>query len=333
MKKRTTIADIARVLNINKSTVSRALNNPDRVSDELHARVKETCRELHYIPNNAAKTLASASSKSIVLLVSSFTNSVFSEIIRTAKIECELLGYNLLIGDSSYTPIGEEAVIEKYLQQNVDGFILTETLHSSKAQNLIKQSYIPTIEIMDIIDSPTFDANIGVDQYCAAKEITHYLIEKKNRKNIAFCSTWLDRRAQMRKKAWESTMQNHGLESHRFVNIKEHSSFQNGSNGLVEILQRWPDTDAIFFVNDDMAAGAIMESQRCSIHVGRDLDIVGFNDLEYASVISPRLTTIRVPRVEMAKLAVTSLIDLIEGRPLEQTTQVLPYKLVIRESA
>ena len=181
MKKRTTISDIAKLLGINKSTVSRALNNPTRVSEEIRARVLESCQVLNYIPNDAAKTLASSSSKAIVLLVSSFTNSVFAEIIETAKVECERLGYNLLIGDSSYTQIGEELVIEKYLQQNVDGFILTETLHSSKAKQLITQSHIPAIEIMDIIDTPTFDANFGIDQHAAAKEITNYLIEEKGR--------------------------------------------------------------------------------------------------------------------------------------------------------
>ncbi|WED24233.1 LacI family DNA-binding transcriptional regulator [Vibrio sp. JC009] len=332
MNKRTTISDIAEYLGINKSTVSRALNNPGRVSAEVHAKVQEACKVLHYIPNVAAKTLASSSSRSIVLIVPSFTNSVFSEIISTAKKKCEDSGYNLLIGDSTYTLMGEEKVIENFLQHNVDGFILTETNHSSKSRTLIKNAGLPVIEIMDVLDNPTFNANFGVDQIAAATELTEYLINK-GRKNIAFCSTWLDRRAQLRKEAWEATMEKHGLEKHRFINIKERTSFHNGAQAIVEILSNWPETEAVFFVNDDLAAGAIMECQRLEVKVGDELDIVGFNDLDFAEVITPRLTTIRTPRLQMAALAVESVIALIEGKSLDSSQKVLPHELMIRESA
>ncbi|WP_432453987.1 MULTISPECIES: LacI family DNA-binding transcriptional regulator [unclassified Agarivorans] len=332
MNKRTTIADVAEYLGVNKSTISRALNNPNRVSADVHSKVIEACKVLNYIPNVAAKTLALSSSKSIVLIIPSFTNSVFAEIISAAKISCESLGYNLLIGDSSYTTLGEEKVVENFLSRNVDGFIFTETEHSLATQTMIKNSNIPAVEIMDILDKPTFDANFGVNQSDAATELTEYLISKE-RKNIAFCSTWLDRRAMLRKTAWELVMEKHGLDYHRFINTKERTSFHNGANAISEILNQWPETDAIFFVNDDMAAGAIMQCQRYDIKVGKDIDIVGFNDLDFAEVINPRLTTIRIPRVEMAELAVTTIISLIEQKGVANLHQTLPYELMIRESA
>ncbi|WP_027695165.1 LacI family DNA-binding transcriptional regulator [Vibrio litoralis] len=332
MNKRTTISDVANYLSINKSTVSRAINNPNRVSKELHARVIQACNKLNYIPNVAAKTLASSSSKSILLVVPSFTNTVFPEIISATKLKCEALGYNLLVGDSEYTELGEEKIVKDFLSRNVDGFIFTETIHSWGTVELIKNSACPAVEIMDIIKEPTFDANFGVDQSEAATELTSYLISK-GRKNIAFCSTWLDHRAMLRKEAWSECLQKAGLDNHRVINIKHKTSFQSGADALRQILHSWPETDAVFFVNDDMAAGAIMQCQRHGISVGKELDIVGFNDLDYAAVINPRLTTIRTPRVEMAELAVETLVNLLEGKSVEIVKQKIPYKLIIRESA
>lgn len=332
MKKRTTILDVANYLEINKSTVSRALSDPDRVSPDMYKKIVEACRVLNYIPNLAAKTLALSSSKSIVLIIPSFTNSVFSEIISAAKECCEDNGYSLLIGDSSYNTMGEEKVVSNFLSRNVDGFIFTETEHSLETIKMVKNSNLPAIEIMDVVKTPTFDANFGVDQSQAATELTEYLI-KKGRKKITFCSTWLDRRAMLRKKAWELVMEKNNLEHHRFINANERTSFHSGANAVSEILSKWPDTDAIFFVNDDMAAGAIMQCQRYGIDVGKDLDIVGFNDLDFAEVINPRLTTIRTPRVEMAKLAVNTIVSLIEKEKVEYLHLTIPFELMIRESA
>ncbi|MEP3351108.1 MAG: LacI family DNA-binding transcriptional regulator [Marinomonas sp.] len=332
MKKRTTILDVANYLGVNKSTVSRALNNPDRVSSDIYDKVIEACRVLNYIPNLAAKTLALSSSKSLVLIIPSFTNSVFSEIISAAKQTCESNGYSLLIGDSSYNKMGEEKVVANFLSRNVDGFIFTETEHSLATINMIKTSGLPAVEIMDVVKKPTFNANFGVNQYDAASELTKYLI-KKGRKKIAFCSTWLDRRAMLRKKAWEAALVENGLEAHRFVNTNERTSFHTGADAISEILNLWPDTDAVFFVNDDMAGGAVMQCQRYGIQVGKELDIVGFNDLDFAEVINPRLTTIRIPRVEMAEMAVTTLIALIEQKPVETLHATMPYELMERESA
>ncbi|WP_413282496.1 LacI family DNA-binding transcriptional regulator [Vibrio sp. MA40-2] len=332
MNKRTTIADVAEYLGINKSTVSRALNNPKRVSSELHSKVIDACSVLNYIPNVAAKTLASSSSKSIVLVIPSFTNSVFSEIISATKSRCEKFEYNLLIGDSSYTKLGEEKVVENFLSRNVDGFIFTETEHSLATHDMLKKTNIPAIEIMDSLEKPNFNANFGVDQIGAATALTEYLVAK-GRKKIAFCSTWLDKRALLRKTAWETVLEKHGMENHRFINTKERTSFHNGADAISDILSQWPDTDAVFFVNDDMAAGAIMQCHRHDIKVGKDLDIVGFNDLDFAEVITPRLTTIRTPRIEMADIAVRTIIALIEGKKVDCLHETMPFELMVRESA
>jgi len=332
MKKRTTIEDIAKILGIHKSTVSRGINNPELVSKKTYDKIQKVCKKMNYIPNNFAKSLASTSSHSIAMLIPCFSNAVFLDAIAGVTDICNQYAYNLLLGDSSYTPLGEEEVIRKYLQQNVDGFILTETFHTQDTINLLNSSNIPTIEIMDVTDTPNFLANIGVNQYKATIAIVEYLLKKKN-KHIALCSSWLDRRAMIRKQAWEECLTKNNLDITRYFNTKDKTSFASGAYSLVEILHKWPDTDAIFFINDDLAAGAIMECHRLGVKVGKDLDIVGFNDLDFADILYPSLTTLSTPRYQMGKLGAKTLIEYLNGSTIENPTIELDFQLKIRQSA
>lgn len=333
MRKRTTIDDIAKALGINKSTVSRAMNNPSLVSTEMREKIERMCRKMNYIPNSIAKSLASSSTNSIVLLIPSFSNDVFKEVIDGVKEICDQYNYNLLISDFSYTPLEEQRIIEKYLQQNVDGFILTETFHTQKTKDLLQMANIPAVELMNIYENPNFLANIGINQYAAAEYLIKFLIEEKQRKHIALCSSWLDSRALLRKMAWEEVLAHYQLSHDRHFTLKERTSFVSGAEALIEILYQWPDTDAIFFVNDDIAAGAIMECSRRGIKVGKDLDIVGFNDLDFAKVLNPSLTTISTPRFEIGKLGAQTLIQFLSGQTPEHQTIELPFKFMRRQSA
>ena len=334
MKKHTTIDDIAKALGVNKSTVSRAINNPSLISTEMREKIEKMCRKMNYIPNSIAKSLASSSTNSIVLLIPSFSNDVFKEVIDGVKEICDQWNYNLLISDFSYTPLEEQHIIEKYMQQNVDGFILTETFHTQKTIELLKTANIPTVEIMNIYDNPNFLANIGIDQYVAAKELIRFLVQEKHRKNIALCSSWLDSRALLRKNAWEAVLNENNLVTDRHFKMQQRTSFASGAEALIEILYRWPDTDAIFFINDDIAAGAIMECSRRDIKVGKELDIVGFNDLEFSKVLNPSLTTIATPRFEIGKMGAEILIQFLTSKQLPpQQIIELPFKFMRRQSA
>lgn len=333
MKKRATIDDIAKELGVNKSTVSRAINNPNLVSAEMREKVAKICKKMNYIPNSIAKSLASSSTNSIVLLIPSFSNDVFNDVIDGVKTVCDQQNYNLLISDFSYTPLEEQRIIEKYLQQNVDGFILTETLHTQQTIDLLNGANIPAVELMNIDANPHFLANIGINQYAAAEQLMRFLIQEKQRKNIVLCSAWLDSRALLRRNAWEDVLTAHQLSTDRHYKMTTKTSISAGAEALIEILFRWPETDAISCVNDDIAAGAILECSRRGIKVGKELDIVGFNDLDFAKVLNPSLTTIATPRFEIGQLGAQTLLQFLAGQPLTQRIIELPFKFMRRQSA
>jgi LacI family gluconate utilization system Gnt-I transcriptional repressor len=330
-KTRTKISDVADYLGVHKTTVSRALNNSSGISKSLAQKIKQAARELNYIPNRAAQSLSADSNRTIALLLPSFGNNVFNDVMLGVKAVADKMNYSLMIGDSTYTELGEERIVESYIQQAVSGFILTSTRHTQETRKMLLATGTPVAEIMDISSEP-FDINYGVNNELAAKEMTQYLINK-GRRNIAFCSLFLDWRALLRKQGWSSALYEAGLSSELCIASRAEPSFQAGAELLSEALHKWPDLDALFFVSDELAAGAVMECNRRGIKPGRDINICGFNDLSFARSIYPSLTTVSVPRRKMAEMATASLIALIEGEEVEKTNTILPFELKIRETA
>lgn len=330
-KTRTTISDVAKHLGVHKTTVSRALNNSSSISNKLALKIKKAARELNYIPNRAAQNLSSRNNRTIALLVPSFSNDVFNDVVAGAKAAADELNYSLMIGDSTYSELGEERIVESYIEQAVSGFILTSTRHTERTVEMLKATEAPIAEIMNMSES-VFDINYGVDQEKAAADMTQYLVDK-GMKRIAFCSLLLDWRAIQRKKGWETTLRNAGLKADMCLHSRSPVSFQAGSELLNEALQKWPDVDAVFFVSDELAAGAVMECNRRGLKPGYDIAISGFNDLSYAKSIYPSLTTVYTPRHKMAEMATRSLITLIEGGKLSEPVKVLPYDIKERETA
>ena len=330
-KTRTTISDVAKHAGVHKTTVSRALKDSSSISKKLSLKIKKAAKELNYIPNRAAQSLSARNNKTIALLLPSFGNNVFNDVVLGAKSVADEMNYSLIIGDSTYSELGEERVIESYIQQAVSGFILTSTRHTAHTVKMLNASEAPVAEIMDISES-AFDLNYGVDHKQAAADMTQYLIAK-GRRRIAFCSLFLDWRAVLRKQGWEKALHDANLSSDLSIQSRAPASFQAGAELLIAALQKWPDLDAAFFVSDELAAGAVMECNRRGIKPGYGIDICGFNDLSFAKTLYPSLTTVHTPRKEMAELATRSLISLIEGKTVNEPIKTLPYEMKIRETA
>jgi len=330
-KKRTTISDVADYVGVHKTTVSRALNNPGRISKELSVKIKNAVIELNYIPNQAARSLHLDYSNTIALLIPSFVNMVFDDVITGVKSVTDKHGYALMVGTSTYSELGEETIVESYIQQSVDGIILTSTRHTERTINMLNSAGLPVAEIMNMSDAP-FDINYGVDQEAAAADITRYLVDKGHRR-IVFCSLLLDSRATLRKKGCQRVLKEAGLDASMSLYSKAQASFQTGAELLAQVLQTWGLVDAVFFVSDELAAGAVMECHRRGLNVGKEISICGFNDLEMAKSIYPSLSTVATPRKEMGELAAKGLVDLIEGTEVIDPIRTFPYELKARDSA
>jgi LacI family gluconate utilization system Gnt-I transcriptional repressor len=326
---RITLAAVARHAGVATMTASRAIRQPQTVSPVLRERVERAVAELGYVPNSAARALASARSNVIVVLVPSLANAVFADVLDGIEAALATDAYRLLIGNTHYSDAAEEKLLGAYLQANPDGILLTSLNHSARGAQLLDT--VPVVSMMDLAP-PGGPPSVGFSQFDAGLAMTRYLIDK-GRRRIGFVGAQLDERTLRRAQGYRQAMQAAGLAAADLeIMVTEPSSIALGAELLQRMLTQAPDCDAIFFCNDDLSHGAIYQCQRLGIAVPGRLAICGFNDLPASAWIHPALTTIGTPRYRIGFEAAALLRSLIRGETPAATRIDLGFTLLSRDS-
>lgn len=330
-RRRTTLADVASHAGVSTMSASRAISHPEQVSQELRARIDKAVRELGYMPNRAARALASARSNVIAVLIPSLSNAVFTDVLAGVQDALGADGYQVLIGNTRYSDAEEEKLLNIHLQSNPDGVLLTGLNQSAQVRRMLDTSQIPTVSMMDLSDDPQ-RMSVGLSQQAAGATITRHLLDKGYRK-IAFIGAQLDERTMKRAEGYRSALREAGLyDARREILVPDPSTIALGAELVGRLLASAPDCDAVFCCNDDLAYGAIFQCQRRGIHVPRQLAICGFNDLPASAWMNPSVTTIATPRYRVGFEAATLLKRVIHGETPAHTHIDLGFMLMARES-
>jgi len=332
-KGKTTLEDIAKLLDISAITVSRAINTPDKVSKKLRVKVQQAIAESGYIPNKAAKSLATNSTNTIAVIIPSISNTVFNNVVKGLYDICTAADFELVFANTYYSIQKEEDLIAKLLAQQPDGIIVTGLDLSKRSEQLLKAAAIPVVQIMEVGTAEPIDLNVGISHIEAGKMMAEYLMSK-NYQNIGFIGAQMDFRSQRRMEGFIQALSAAKRYNPDFIcTTQAPSSVRLGGELLAEIITQRPQINAIFCNNDDIAYGAIYESQRRHIVIPNQLAISGFNDLEASACINPSLTSIKTPLYEMGKTAAELLVKRIRKQPISQTCIDLGLELKIRDSA
>jgi len=269
-------------------------------------RIDDAVRQLGYVPNRAARSLASARSHSVVVLVPSLSNAVFVDTLAAIHDTLYPCGYQMLIGDTRYAPQDEEKLLRTYLEYNPDGILLTGFDQNDAASTLLRSANIPTVHMMELDDSGRYC--VGFSQFDSGYALTRLLLDR-------------------------AALREAGLyQPHREIAEAQPSSVGQGARLLDELLRQAPDCDAIFCNNDDLALGVMFECQRRHIAVPQQLAIAGFNNLEMSAWTNPALTTVATPRYDIGQVAANMLLSLMADRQPGSTTVDLGFKLLVRDS-
>nr|WP_314628749.1 LacI family DNA-binding transcriptional regulator [uncultured Noviherbaspirillum sp.] len=329
---RVTLADVAQHAGVALMTASRALSKPGLVSDALRLRVLASVDALGYVPNLAARSLASSRSNVISVLIPSISNAVFTDTLAGIQEALDAGGYQLLIGNTRYSDAEEAKFLRIHLQSNPDGVLLTGVKQSREVRDMLQASGVPVVSLMDIPDDPEWPA-VGFSQHAAGFAITRHLIQKGYRR-IGFIGAQLDDRTLKRAEGFRHAMQQAGLhDPRRELLVPDPSTVALGAELLGRMLAIAPDCDAIFCCNDDLAYGAIYQCQRRGIAVPDQLAVCGFNDLPLSAWMNPTVTTIATPRYRIGFEAAKLLRQIIEGEVVAAKQIDLGFTLMARESA
>jgi LacI family gluconate utilization system Gnt-I transcriptional repressor len=238
-----------------------------------------------------------------------------------------------MVLNSRYSPLEEEKAIVALLGQRPEALILTDVDHTPYARDLLEHAGIPIIQTMGLTDTP-IDINIGISQYDAGSLATRHLLELGHRR-IGVIAARLDSRTRHRVAGYVDAMKTKGCHDDALMEWSPApSTVKLGGELLASLLSRCSDLEAVFCGNDDLALGVLFECARRGVAVPDSLSVVGFNDLEFAASAYPALTSIAVPRHEMARLSAEIILEIIRGsgkRPA--TTRIdLGFKLSLRAS-
>jgi LacI family gluconate utilization system Gnt-I transcriptional repressor len=329
---RVTLSDVARAAGVSPITVSRALRGERAVAPELVERAQAAARKLGYVPDPAARTLASQRSTDVAVLSPMLSNSLFVDVLEAVQGSLHRAGFQALIGITHYDASEEEQLLREQLMHRPAGLLVTGLDRNEATRTLIAQCGVPCVHLMETSEAPEVHC-VGLSQADAAAAMTRHLLER-GRKRIAFAAAQLDPRTLQRLDGWRRELTAAGAWDARLEWLNPApSSLALGGRMFEQIVAQKPAVDAIFFCNDDLAQGALLAAARQRVPVPRRVAIAGFNDLNGSDLVIPSLTTVRTPRAQIGEAAVAMLLQLIGGEPVPQHSLDMGFTVVVRESS
>ncbi len=331
---RVTLSEVAAEAGVSPITVSRALRGERAVGPRLIEQVQTAVARLGYVPDPAARALASKRSDHVAILIPKLSNALFVDLLDAAQQTLREAGYQALIGVTHYDAAQEEKLLHEQLMHRPAGVLLTGLHSSPGTAALIARSQTPCVHLMDLPPEGEQQLSycVGFRQIDAGAAITRHLLER-GRKRIAFAGAQLDERVMQRLYGWRKALEEAGCydPALEWLNPAS-SSLALGSEMFQQMLSAQPDLDAIFFCNDDLAQGALMAALRQGVAVPDRIAVAGFNDLTGSDQMLPTLTTVRTPRAEIGRTATRLLLSLIRGESDNNQSIDLGFELVVRES-
>ena len=328
---RVTLADVAQAAGVSPITVSRALRGERSVGGELVEKVRAAADRLGYVPDPAARALASSRSSQVAVLVPLLSNNLFVDLLEAVQRTLMPAGFQTLIGVTHYDPDEEEQLLRSHMAQRPAGLLVTGFDRNEASRQLIAASGLPCVHLMETTAAPGVHC-VGFSQADAGRAITQHLIDRGHRR-IAFAAAQLDPRVMQRAEGYRRALRDAGLYDPALELLNaDRSSIGLGAAMFADLLRQRPDLDAVFFCNDDLAQGGLLEALRRNVKVPQRVAVAGFNDLTGSDQMLPPLTTIRTPRAEIGTQAARMLLALMRAEPVSPTSVDVGYELVVRGS-
>ncbi len=301
----------------------------------LVQQVRAAAERLGYVPDPAARALASRRSAHVAVLIPMLSNTLFVDLLDAAQQALRAQGYQALIGVTHYDSVQEEQLLREHLMHRPAGVLLTGLHAGQGAMKLLAHGDTPCVHLMDLVpQGQKAQANcVGFRQIEAGAAVTHHLLER-GRRRIAFAGAQLDERVMQRLYGWRQELERAGCyqSSLEWLNPAS-SSLALGGAMFLQMLQADPTIDAVFFCNDDLAQGALLAAMRHGVAVPSRVAVAGFNDLNGSDQMVPPLTTVRTPRSQIGTAAANLLVSLIRGEVQGPVEIDLGFDLIVRGSS
>ncbi len=320
------IREVARIAGVSPATVSRVMNGTANVEEEKKQRVLDAIEATGFKPNELARALFKKSSKIIGMIVPNIENPFFSEIAKAVEEEAFQNGYKMLLCNSSDNPKKERMNIQMLVQMQADGIVIMT--NSDKTGKKLAECGLPVVGMDRKLSEGKEIAFIEADHYKGGMLAAEHLIECGCRHIVCLRGPMKFSSGQQRYQAYEDVCKKHGRKS---VWIDCGYDYDAGLKAAQELIRRYPETDGILASNDMAAMAVYKVLVQNGRRVPDDVQLVGFDNIEFSRRMTPELTTISQPIEEMGKLAVQMIMHYGDGSSY-QKENVFDVELIRRQT-
>jgi LacI family transcriptional regulator len=326
-----TMRDVAKAAGVSTATVSRVLNKPDEVEQTLTERVLRAIQELNYRPNLVARGLRTQATSVIALIISDIENPFFTSVCRGVEDAASRAGYSVMVCNADEDLGKERDYIAMLAAQRVAGIIISPASAELTDISPLQERGIKVVALDRLL--PIATDSVRVDNRAGARAATHHLLASGARRVACITGTHGATTARDRLAGYLEALAVAGVKPdptlQHFADFKE----QGGYDAVAQVLELEDPPDAIFVANNRMTTGALHALADHGIAIPEDVSIVGFDELPWADVVTPSITTVRQPTYEMGTAAAGMLLERISGDASVPKDLVFEPELNVRSSS
>jgi LacI family transcriptional regulator len=332
MKIRVTLKDIAAYSGYSRSTVSLVMQNNPVVAEDTRVAIQKAVGELGYVYNRAAASLRSQQSGIFGLVVSNLSNPFFAELILGIEKVIESEERTVLLGQHSENLVSQERMLRKMLEARVDGILLVATRNTDKKTfDLLDKWGIPTVLLTRHVAKVKIPY-VGPNNTELAEIATDHLFFH-NREKIAFIGGQLDTQVHdERLRGVLNSAKKHGVDAKDVIVLGEDSTRNAGYSLTQSLLTKHNKKLGILTYNDIVAFGVLAALRDSNVNIGKDISVIGIDDVVGAKYESPALTSVHLESEKIGQAAAEMLLKLSKGEAVKKREIIIDGYLVIRES-
>lgn len=325
------IKDVAREAGVSTATVSHVLNNTRFVREATRERVLRTIKKFDYHPNAHARSLASGRSTTLGLLVSDISNPFFPELIKSIETAAFERGYDIMLSNTNYDNKRTLSYVRRFVERKVAGVaLMTSELDVELIDELARRQV--SVVFLDLGSIGVHMSNLVVDYETGIEEAVQHLISLGHRRIAYIGGPQHLRSAAKRLEAFQNSYKQHLPRAKSPVIYESDFQLEGGRRTAHEMLAAKELPTAVVVANDMMALGVMQECRAAGFQIPQDISIIGFDDIAFARLADPPLSTVCLPRNELGREAVKALMKTIE-HPAELGVEThIRTHLVVRGS-
>lgn len=317
------------------ATVSRCINSPEKVKEKTRIKVQDAILKTGYSPNAIAQSFRRGRTNIIMVVLPSIGDPFFELVMRGIRGAARSKGYSVLIEETQQNTITADEIGSMVVSKQTDGIILLASMSPFGTEVLSANSKrrLPIVIGCETVSPELANfPSVHIDNVAAAMEATNYLVSQGHRKIAMIYGQESSLLTKDREFGYQSAMKKANLPIRDGWVVEGDLSIAGARRATRSLVNHSDRPTAIFCANDEMAMGALHEIKAAGLRVPDDVSLIGFDDIRYAEITDPPLTTVSQPAEEIGERVVYRLCRLIDGEGGGSEPEIVTHKLIVRQS-